>query len=43
VADEIVEIARLHGVNVTIVEYHQELMAKYDGVAAVTYVPASLT
>jgi release factor family 10 len=43
VADEIVEIARLHGVNVTIVEYSQELMAKYDGIAAVTYVPASLT
>ena len=43
VADEIVEIARLHGVNVTIIEYRQELMAKYDGIAAVTYVPASLT
>ena len=43
VADEIVEIARLHGVNVTIVEYRQEFMAKYDGIAAVTYVPASLT
>lgn len=39
VIDEIVEIARLHAVNVTIVEYHQELMAKYDGVVAVTYVP----
>ena len=43
VVDEIVEIARLHGVNVTIVEYRQELMAKCDGIAAVTYVPASLT
>jgi release factor family 10 len=43
VVDEIVEIARLHGVDVTIIEYRQELMAKYDGIAAVTYVPASLT
>ena len=43
VIDEIVEIARLHGVNVTLVEYRQELMAKYDGIAAVTYVQANLT
>jgi len=35
VADEIVEIARLHGVNVTIVEYRQELIAKYDWIVAV--------
>jgi peptide subunit release factor 1 (eRF1) len=37
VVDEIVEIARLHAVDVTIVEYRQDLMAKYDGIAAVIY------
>ena len=41
VVDEIVEIARLHGVNLTLVEYRQELMAKYDGIAAVTYLQAT--
>jgi peptide subunit release factor 1 (eRF1) len=37
IADELVEISRLHGVDITIVEYRQELLKKYDGVAAVVY------
>jgi hypothetical protein len=38
VVDELVEIARLHGVGVTLVEYKQQLLAKYEGIAAVVYV-----
>jgi predicted N-formylglutamate amidohydrolase len=41
VIDEIVEIARMHGVNVTMIEYRQDLMSKYDGIAGVTYVPVN--
>jgi hypothetical protein len=37
VVDEIVEIARLHGVKVTIIEHRQDLLSKYGGVAAVVY------
>ncbi len=37
VVDEIVEIARLHGVNVMIVEHRQDLLARYGGIAAVQY------
>jgi hypothetical protein len=35
--DEIVETARLHGVKVTIIEHRQDLLQKYDGIAAVVY------
>jgi peptide subunit release factor 1 (eRF1) len=41
VIDEIVEIARMHGVNVTMIEYRQDLMSKYDGIAGVTYSPVN--
>lgn len=41
VIDEIVEIARMHGVKVTMIEYRQELMSKYDEIAGVTYVPVN--
>jgi hypothetical protein len=37
IADELVEISHLHGVDITIVEYRKELLKKYDGVAAVVY------
>jgi peptide subunit release factor 1 (eRF1) len=35
VVDELVEIARLHGVEVMLVEQRRDLLAKYDGAAAV--------
>jgi hypothetical protein len=35
VIDELVEVARLHGVDVTLVTYQQDLLAPYQGVAAV--------
>jgi peptide subunit release factor 1 (eRF1) len=35
VIDELVEIARLHGVDVMLVMYRQDLLGPYDGVAAV--------
>jgi len=35
VVDELVEIARLHGVEVLLVMYRQDLLGPYDGVAAV--------
>ena len=35
VIDELVEIARLHGVEVRLVMYRQDLLGPYDGVAAV--------
>ena len=41
VIDEIVEIARMHGVNVTLIEYRQDLMSQFQGIAGVTYVPVS--
>jgi hypothetical protein len=37
IADEIIQIAYLHEVNLMIVEYRQDLLARYDGIAAVTY------
>lgn len=38
VIDELVEIARIHGIGLTMIEYQQEMMSKYDGIAGVTYV-----
>lgn len=38
VVDEIVEVARLHGVDVQIIKYRQDLLAEYAGIAAVHYV-----
>jgi peptide chain release factor subunit 1 len=35
VLDELIEIARLHGVEVMLVEHRRDLLAKYDGAAAV--------
>jgi len=37
VVDEIIEIARLHGVSLTVVEHRQDLMAAYEGIAALLY------
>lgn len=37
IADELIEIAHLHGVSVMAVEYRQDLLNRYGGVAAVTY------
>jgi hypothetical protein len=37
IVDEIIEIAYLHGVNLVIVEHRQDLLTRYDGIAAVTY------
>jgi peptide subunit release factor 1 (eRF1) len=37
VIDEVVEIARLHGVKTTVIEYRQDLLSKYDGIVAVVY------
>lgn len=39
VIDELVEIARMHGIGLTMIEYRQDMMSKYDGIAGVTYVP----
>jgi peptide subunit release factor 1 (eRF1) len=38
VIDELVEIAQIHGIGLTIIEYRQDMMSKYDGIAGVTYV-----
>jgi hypothetical protein len=38
VVDEIVEVARLHGVEVQIIKYRQDLLAEYAGIAAIHYV-----
>lgn len=38
VVDEIIEVARLHGVDVQIVKHRQDLLAEYAGIAAVHYV-----
>ena len=32
-----IEIARLHAVEITIVSYQQELLTEYEGIAAVVY------
>jgi hypothetical protein len=37
VVDEIIEVARLHGVNLTVVEYRQDLLSQYDGIVAIVY------
>ena len=37
IADEFIEIAYLHGVTVMVVEHRQDLLTRYDGIAAVTY------
>lgn len=37
VLDELVEIARLHGVNVNIFEHQPNLLAEYEGLAALLY------
>ena len=39
VVDEIVEIARLHGVSITVVKYRQNLLQRYQGIAALLYAP----
>ena len=41
--DEMIEIARLHAVEVTIVSYHRELLTEYEGIAAVVYAPVTAT
>jgi len=38
VVDEIIEVARLHGVDVLIISQRQELLAEYGGIAAIHYV-----
>jgi hypothetical protein len=42
VVDELVEIARLHGVEVTLVTYRQDLLGPYEGVAAVLVTAAPI-
>ena len=42
VVDELVEIARLHGVDVMLVEQRRDLLAKYEGAAAVLLTAAPL-
>src|SRR3984893_8075718 len=42
VVDELVEIARLHGVDVMLVQQRRDLLAKYDGAAAVLLTAAPL-
>jgi peptide subunit release factor 1 (eRF1) len=37
VVDEIIEVARLHGVEVLIVKHRQDLLAEYAGIAAIQY------
>ena len=37
IVDEIIEIAYLHGVSLMIIEHRQDLLTRYDGIAAVTY------
>jgi hypothetical protein len=40
--DELVEVSRLHGVSVNIFEYQPNLLAEYEGVAALLYPSANL-
>ena len=37
VVDEIIEVARLHGVEVLIIKYRQDLLTQYAGIAAIQY------
>jgi hypothetical protein len=39
IADELIELALLHGVELTLFEERPELMEPYDGVAALAYLP----
>lgn len=41
ILDEIVEVTRFYGVSVMLVEHCKDLLAKYDGIAAVVYPSAS--
>jgi hypothetical protein len=38
VVDEVIEVARLHGVEVLIIKHRQDLLAQYSGIAAIQYV-----
>jgi hypothetical protein len=37
IVNEIIEIAHLHGVSIMVVEHREDLLTRYDGIAAVTY------
>ena len=37
IVNEIIKIAYLHGVSIMLVEHRQDLLTRYDGIAAVTY------
>ena len=37
VVDEIIEVARLHGVEVLIIKHRQDLLAQYSGIVAIQY------
>jgi len=37
VVDEVIEVARLHGVEVLIIKHRQDLLAQYAGIAAIQY------
>jgi peptide subunit release factor 1 (eRF1) len=37
IVDEMIEIGYLHGVSIMVVEHRQDLLARYDGIAAITY------
>jgi len=37
VVDEVIEVARLHGVEVLIIKHRQDLLAQYAGIAAIGY------
>jgi len=37
IVNEIIKIAYLHGVSIMVVEHRQDLLTRYDGIAAVTY------
>jgi hypothetical protein len=37
IVDEMIEIAYLHGVSLMVIQHRQDLLTRYDGIAAVTY------
>jgi peptide chain release factor subunit 1 len=43
VVDALVEMARLHGVKITLIDGHQDLMTKYAGIAALQYTSTAAT
>jgi predicted N-formylglutamate amidohydrolase len=43
VVDALAEFGRLYGVNVTVIEKRQDLLAKYGGIAAVQFLGAATT